>query len=235
MNVVRGLFVLALVCLPGNIFAWLSSSQSSAPIRLSETALFASNEDAQKLREEAERLRREISSFEKQKETAQQEGRSKLEAESRTKQELRERYSAIVPILKPDGSTANERCDFQPKFAESSFITLYEASLPLGIILGESEVFPGTVTVDEVADGSNGDLAGIRVGDLVRATTACRVEMVLATWQIIAGGIGIPKTKRFMYSVDNRPFEEVMDALGSNRLDPENRPAFLVIERQELP
>jgi hypothetical protein len=235
MHSVRGLFLLALVCLPGNIFAWLPSSQSTAPIRLSETALFASNEDAQKLREEAERLRQEISSFEKQKETLQQEERSKLEAETRTKQALRERYSAIVPILKPDGSTANERCDFQPKSAANSFITVCEATLPLGIILGESEVFPGTVSVDEVADGSNGDLAGIRVGDLVRATTACRMEMVLATWQVIAGGIGIPKTKRFMYSVDNRPFEEVMDALGSNRLDPENRPAFLVIERQELP
>jgi hypothetical protein len=234
MNVVRGMFVVALFCLPGNIFAWLSSSQSSAPIRLSETALFASN-DAQKLREEAERLRQEISSFEKQKETAAQEERSKLEAETCTKQALRETYSAIVPILKPDGSSANERCDFQLKFAENSFITTCEASLPLGIVLGESELFPGTVTVDEVADGSNGDLAGIRVGDLVRATTACRMEMVLATWQVIAGGIGIPKTKRFMYSVDNRPFEEVMDALGSNRLDPENRPAFLVIERQEVP
>jgi hypothetical protein len=235
MNAVRGLFVLSLVCLPGNIFAWLSSSQPSAPIRLSETALFASNEDAQKLRDEAERLRQEISSFEKQKESVQQEGKSKLEAETRAKQALRERYSAIVPILKPDGSTANERCDFQPKSAANSFITVCEASLPLGIVLGESEVFPGTVSVDEVADGSNGDLAGIRVGDLVRAATACRMEMVLATWQVIAGGIGIPKTKRFMYSVDNRPFEEVMDALASNRLDPENRPAFLVIERQELP
>jgi hypothetical protein len=228
-------FALALVCLQGNVFAWLSSSQSRVPVRLSDTALFASNEDAQKLREEAERLRQEISSFEKQKESVQQEGRRKLEAETRAKQALRERYSAIVPILKGDGSTANERCDFQPKSAANSFITVCEASLPLGIVLGESEIFPGTVSVDEVAVGSNGDLAGIRVGDLVRATTACRMEMVLATWQVIAGGIGIPKTKRFMYSVDNRPFEEVMDALGSNRLDPENRPAFLVIERQEVP
>jgi hypothetical protein len=235
MNVIRGLIVVSLVCLPGNIFAWLSSSQPCASIRLSETALFASNEDAQKLRDEAERLRQEISSFQKQKETAAQGERSKLEAEARTKQEVRERYSAIVPILKGDGSSANERCDFQPKFAANSFVTAYEASLPLGIILGESEFFPGTVTVDEVTDGSNGDLAGIRVGDLVRATTACRMEMVLATWQVIAGGIGIPKTKRFMYSVDNRPFEEVMDALASNRLDPESRPAFLVIERQESP
>jgi hypothetical protein len=236
MKAVRGIFMVTLFCLPGNIFAWLSSSQPSrsAQIRLPETVLFASNEDAGKLREEAERLRQEISSFEKQKDIVQQEEKSKQEAETRAKQDLREQYSAIVPILKPDGSTANEKCEFRPKFAENSFITACEAYLPLGIILGESDLFAGTVTVDEVADGSNGELAGVRVGDLVRAATACRMEMVAPTWQIIAGGIGIPKTKRFMYSVDNRPFEEVMDALGSNRLDPESRPVFLVIERQEL-
>ena len=33
------------------------------------------------------------------------------------------------------------------------------------------------------------------------------MEMEQPTWQIIAGGIGRPKTVRFMYSVDGRPFE----------------------------
>jgi hypothetical protein len=42
----------------------------------------------------------------------------------------------------------------------------------------------------------------------------------------------MPKTKRFVYSVDGRPFEEVMDAVGSNRMDPEERPVILVVERQ---
>ena len=38
---------------------------------------------------------------------------------------------------------------------------------------------------------------------------------------------------RFMYSVDNRPFEEVMEAIGSNRMDPEARPVLIVVERKE--
>ena len=57
------------------------------------------------------------------------------------------------------------------------------------------------------------------------------MNMEAPTWQLLAGGIGIPKTKRMMYVVDQRPFEEVMDAIGSNRMDPENRPVILVVER----
>jgi hypothetical protein len=114
----------------------------------------------------------------------------------------------------------------------SSRIEVCIASLPLGIILGESSKHPGAVRVDEVGIGSNGELAGIQEGDLLRACTACQVTMETPTWQILAGGIGMPKTKRFVYSVDNRPFEEVMDAVGSNRMDPEEKPVILVVERK---
>jgi len=108
-----------------------------------------------------------------------------------------------------------------------------EASLPLGIILGESEEYPGAVSVDEVGIGSNGELAGVQEGDLLRACTACQVTMETPTWQILAGGIGMPKTKRFIYSVDgNAAFEEVLEAVGSNRMDPEERPVILVLERR---
>ena len=46
-------------------------------------------------------------------------------------------------------------------------------------------------------------------------------------------GIGQPKTKRFMYSVDGRPLEEVLDAVGSNRMDAQGRDVWLVLERIE--
>lgn len=104
--------------------------------------------------------------------------------------------------------------------------------MPLGIILGESEEFPGAICVDEVARESNGEMAGVRVGDLLRACTACQVTMETPTWQLMAGGIGMPKTKRFMFSVDGRPFEEVMNAVASNRMDPDARPVVLVLERR---
>jgi hypothetical protein len=51
------------------------------------------------------------------------------------------------------------------------------------------------------------------------------------TWQLIAGGIGQPKTKRYMYSVDGRPLEEVLMAVASNRMDPQGRDVWLVLER----
>lgn len=114
----------------------------------------------------------------------------------------------------------------------SSRIEVCTASLPLGIVLGESEEFPGAICIDEVAGGSNGGMAGVQVGDLLRACTACQVTMETPTWQLMVGGIGMPKTKRFMFSVDGRRFEEVMDAVASNRMDPEERPIVLVLERR---
>jgi hypothetical protein len=193
-----------------------------------------SKEDAQKLREQAERLRQEIDEFEQTKLEKERQEESLRRKEQAAKQERRDRYSAVVPILKPDGSTQREQCDFVPRHEEgSSSILTVEARLPLGILLGESDEFAGTVTVDEVAQGSNGEIAGIRQGDLLRACTACKMEMEQPTWQLIAGGIGQPKTVRFMYSVDNRPFEEVMDAVASNRMDPGERPMLLVLERRD--
>ena len=104
--------------------------------------------------------------------------------------------------------------------------------MPLCIILGEDEDIQGAIRVDEVADGGNGKVSGVKEGDLLRACTACQATMERPTWQLLAGGVGQPKTKRFMYSTDDRPFEEVMDAVGSNRMDPEQRPVILVLERR---
>lgn len=165
--------------------------------------------------QKAEKLREEIESFEASKKAAEDELRQQAEAVQAEQRQLRERYSAVVPILKPDGSTQEERCDFSPRWKEGSRILVCEARLPIGVILGESETLPKTTVIDEVGSGSNGEVAGLQVGDLVRAFTACKVEMSMPTWQLIAGGIGVPKTKRFMYSADGRPFEEVMEGLYS--------------------
>ena len=107
----------------------------------------------------------------------------------------------------------------------------YQAKLPLGLILGEHERIPGAISVDETLQDGNGSLSGVKEGDLLRAVTACQVTMETPTWQLIAGGIGQPKTKRFMFGTDNVPFEEVMEAVSSNRMDPEGRDVWLVVER----
>jgi hypothetical protein len=128
--------------------------------------------------------------------------------------------------------SAHLNCTYYLLLVGNSRIEVCTALLPLGIILGESEEFPGAVCVDEVMGESNGEIAGVKEGDLLRACTACQVTMETPTWQLMVGGIGVPKTKRFMFSVDGRPFEEVMNAVASNRMDPDERPVVLVLERR---
>ena len=233
MRLLQGIYVAALPC---TVSAWIVPFRTLHGRRTSTTTLLmGSSSDAEGLREQAQRLRQEIDSLEEQKASAEQEDLRKVQEEQAAAQQKRERYSAMVPILKPDGSTVEERCDFVPRWPEEnvSFITTVQAELPIGVILGESEQFAGATVVDEIGENSNGQKAGLQVGDLVRAFTACRMEMDRPAWQLMAGGIGRPKTVRFMYSADNRPFEEVMEAVASNRMDPQVRPVLIVIERLE--
>lgn len=198
--------------------------------------------DRDRLLEKAEKLRQEVNSLEKEKEKEKKETQ-RIQNETKAQQEKEYmRYSTEVPILKGDGSEVMERVQFMPRLKaeggllggkkESKIITV-QAELPLGLILGESEELPGLITVDEIVEGSNGENAGVKVGDLLRACTACQVTMDMPTWQLMAGGIGRPKTSRMMFSTDGKPFEEVMEALVSNQMDPTKRPTWLVLERME--
>ena len=92
------------------------------------------------------------------------------------------------------------------------------------------------VVVGAVGDESNAARAGVRPGDILRATSAVKTQMELPTWQLLAGGIGRPKYFRFIFGADldskpARTFEEVLGAVGSNRMDSQGRPAILVVER----
>jgi len=191
---------------------------------------------AQELQRQAAQLRQQVDSWQQSKlDAAQREQRAREEEQTAAALQ-RERYSAVLPIFKPDGTTVLERCDFPPRYRDDddddSYIITCESELPLGVILGESQEIAGGTTVDEVTPGSHGAAAGLRQGDLVRAVTACQRTMQTPTWQILAGGIGVPKTTRFVYAVDGRPLEEVLEAVLSNRQDPEQRPVLLVVERR---
>jgi cell division protein FtsB len=225
------MMLVAALLLSAPVAAWVTPSQV-ATNRMT-TALHSSLEqEAEKLKEQARILRDEIENFEKKKDAMKEEERQKIKNELDEREAYIEKYSAVIPILKPDGKTVEERVQFPPRLKDQdSNIIVCEAYLPLGIILGESETQAGMTVVDEVAEGSNGGASGVQVGDIVRAFTACRVEMDLPLWQVIAGGIGRPKTMRFVYGSDVKPFEQVMEAIGSNRMDPEGRPVMIVIER----
>jgi hypothetical protein len=198
------------------------------------------DEEAEYLLRKARKLREEVQEFERFKQSEENLRLESEEAIAKERQELRNRYSAEVPILKPDGSVIMERCDFPPRMKGEdsknnvlSRIITVQANLPLGIVLGQDESLPGITVVDEVAENSNGMQAGIKVGDVLRACTACQVSMDMPTWQLMAGGIGRPKTTRMMFSLDGKRFEEVMNALASNNIDPQKRPTWLVLERMD--
>jgi hypothetical protein len=287
MTQLDALLVLVFSCRVTTTVGWLTSAMSKttrertwqSPALISCLDTFASlfgfsvsNEDdplqsktneAEMLRKEARRLRQEVEEFEKRKASTESAGRKEVQAKLET---LTDQYSIVVPILKPDGTTKEENVQFPPRLnnvsgeSGSSSILVCEATLPLGILLGEHESLEGMTKVDEVLAGSNGDKAGIREGDLLRACTACKVEMVRRenvqkylcpqvpmtkcskltfpklfqeqpTWQLMAGGIGRPKTVRFMFSTDFKPFELVLEAVSSNRMDPQGRAVLLVLER----
>lgn len=191
-----------------------------------------SNNDADDLQDQARKLREEIQSFEQQKvDQEQQEQRAERDAKMAT-QKAKDYYCAVLPIFKPDGSTVNEKVEFTPvSKKQDTCIQVLEGALPLGMILEEGDI-AGTVVVDQVAPDSNAGVAGVQVGDILRACTACEMSMEAPTWQILAGGIGIPKTRRIIYVVDGRPFEEVMEAVASNRMDPQGRKVVLAVERK---
>jgi hypothetical protein len=187
------------------------------------------------LQEKAKRLRQEVASFEESKKQVEQQKQQETAQMLQQQEDLRNRYSAILPILKPDGSIVEEQITFPPYYLnQTSRILTYQASLPLGLIIGESKDVPGALVVDEVATDGPAALVGIQVNDVIRAFTACRMQMEQPVWQLLAGGIGRPKMFRFIHGVDARvPFETHLEALSSNRMDPEQRPAILVVERKD--
>uniref|UniRef100_A0A7S1ZU86 Uncharacterized protein n=1 Tax=Trieres chinensis TaxID=1514140 RepID=A0A7S1ZU86_TRICV len=92
----------------GGSFALLASSGDSAT---------SAEEEARRLREQAERLRREVADVERSKQEVAKAEREESERTAAEKRDVRMRYSAEVPILKGDGSTVLERVDFPPRIA----------------------------------------------------------------------------------------------------------------------
>ena len=140
------------------------------------------------------------------------------------------------PSRDPTGAPRT-RVASEPRSDGSAQLIKFEVEVPCGVILQESDDAGGRpiVVVGAVGEGSNAEAAGLRPGDILRATSAVRQQMEMPTWQLLGGGIGRPKTFRFIFGADldakpARDFEEVLGAVGSNRLDPQGRPAILVVE-----
>ena len=187
-------------------------------------------DDAASLFAEAARLRREAAEAERDFAPATE---ATPEAPA-----ARPGLSVVLPIARPDWSVEDTECFFEPRSDGSAQLIKFEVEVPCGVILQESDDAGGRpiVVVGAVGEGSNAEAAGLRPGDILRATSAVRQQMEMPTWQLLGGGIGRPKTFRFIFGADldakpARDFEEVLGAGGSKRLDPQGRPAILVVER----
>ena len=87
---------------------------------------------------------------------------------------------------------------------------------PLGMFLEQrAEGARSVIFVDEISEGSNAAKAGIRVGDILRLTTAVfevTAPVDITTWMN-------PPAKRKVrayYTTDNKSFDAVMDAIASH-------------------
>mmetsp|Transcript_13469 Transcript_13469/g.41691 ORF Transcript_13469/g.41691 Transcript_13469/m.41691 type:complete len:194 (+) Transcript_13469:182-763(+) len=184
---------------------------------------------------EAARLRREIADAEAEAAAASMPDEPAEPPAPRAPEGL----SVVLPIARPDWSVEPTECFFAPRTKRAGVeLKAFDVAVPCGVILEERDDESGApiVVVGAVGDQSNAAAAGVLPGDILRATTAVKQQMELPTWQILAGGIGRPKTFRFVFGCDldgqpQRTFEDVLGAVGSNRLDPEGRPAVLVVER----
>eukprot|EP00536_Pseudo-nitzschia_multiseries_P009164 jgi/Psemu1/22528/gm1.22528_g len=227
------------------IFPPSSSSSSSSSRRFATNK----NDNSDELREKAAALRREVEEFEASKQQEVDALNQKAAAEQQKRQ---------IAVF-GDGTVSMERCDFAPRLVAPagdsdtdtdsntepepiSRILALQAPLPLGIVLGQEDYdssnksyYKATppITVDDLAETGNAASAGIRRGDVLRACTACQVTMEQPTWQLLAGGIGRPKTTRMMVGTDDKALEEVLETIASNGMDPEGRNVWLVVERPE--
>merc|ERR1712217_811778 len=93
--------------------------------------------------------------------------------------------------------------------------------------------------ITEVREGSNAEAAGIKVGDLLRGTTAIAIDIKKeadenALFSLSGGGLK-PGSQRCLYVSDNQPFSFCRKALLSNLPD-QGGPgvATLVIERNGI-
>lgn len=97
--------------------------------------------------------------------------------------------------------------NFSPSWEDGQCsLACVEASLPLGMIIEESEKIDGKFEIVEVLEGSNAEKAGVRVGDMFRACSAQRGPPPNAN----------VAPKKALFDAEGMNFEACMNALGTN-------------------
>jgi len=108
--------------------------------------------------------------------------------------------------------------------------------MPLGMVLEEHAPVPSKAVVaplvTELLEGGSALEGGVRVGDLLRATTYMTMGYKYETWKMMLGGGGTPALQKALMPTDNQPFEQVLAAIASNsRNERGNGQIVLLVER----
>jgi hypothetical protein len=108
---------------------------------------------------------------------------------------------------------------------------------PFGMVIEESANYRGKIEVIDVVEGSNAELAGVRVGDILRGTTAMALNIVQSSEEDFGFSVGMSEgtRQRAFLKTDNKKFDLVMAALQSNAFKNSGPgEATLVFERRVL-
>ena len=149
------------------------------------------------------------------------------------------------------GATRLIDVDMAPGPLETSIEPLLEESellcvrldMPLGMLLEEITLPPaagadaaanGTVAVAvaELFDEGSAISGGVRLGDLVRATTAVTMAMSYPAWQLMLGGVGKPSLQKVLFATAGAPFDATLAAITSNSAERQgNGQVVCLVER----
>jgi len=146
----------------------------------------------------------------------------------------------IVDIPSPGGVNELPSRMSLPILQVGSTVFSCQLNNPLGCVLEEDDQ-SGAVLVLEIIGDGNAANAGIAVGDMIRAVSACKSIMTYPPGNLLLGGIGRPGVKKQMIplstgtiDIDDVPvvsgnLDTAVGAIASCRKA--NQPVVLVLER----
>jgi hypothetical protein len=134
----------------------------------------------------------------------------------------------LGPGMKPLSETFE--CSY-PDY-EDSQLTTVKLDFPLGMAFEESGNVAGRFEIYEVEPGSNAEAAGLKPGDLIRATTAVSYNKMIKDPDLAMEAS--TKLQRCLFVADDQSFEAFVTAALSNKEEDGGPDEItLVIERYD--
>lgn len=143
-------------------------------------------------------------------------------------------FGRVDIFLGPEYKPLSEVFDPSVK-DDTTAVAAVVVKAPFGMVIEESATYPGKVEVIEVVEGGNCAAAGVKVGDILRGTTAMAVNIAQSAEEDFGFSIGVSEgtRQRAFFPTDRKKFDLIMAALQSNALTNSGPgEAALVFERK---